>query len=105
MHAQEVRSEDELNILHANVRYRAAEAVPARPRFVALVDVLGMSEWLQHAAVEDIGRALLGLADQALQGTSSGFGPGTEQDLRLLKVAIFSDSILIYSLDDSPCSG
>lgn len=73
---------------------------PERHRFVALLDILGMSSWTQHSEPSHIASAVECAVSNALTQSSSGsidgaaFGP-------LIRSATFSDSILLYSPDVS----
>jgi hypothetical protein len=72
----------------------------AQDRFVALLDILGMSRWTEHVAADQIAREVNSEVVDALIQTTTGningvsFGP-------LVGSVTFSDSILLYSPDAS----
>jgi hypothetical protein len=86
-------------ILHGNVTSRKARSHPAHRRYVALLDVLGMKDWLQKESAQKIAEHLdqaLVACDQSSSGAVDGctYGP-------LISTVHFSDSLLAWSPDDS----
>lgn len=84
----------------ACVSSRKARRHPAYSRYIAVLDVLGMKSWLRCASAQWIAESLdeaLAASDQASMGdTIEGevYGP-------LIGVTHFSDSLLMWSPDDS----
>jgi len=87
-------------ISHGNVHGQPGRVHAAYERYVAVLDVLGMKAWLQAATPEAIAEKLdaaLAACDQASSGSVNGqrqYGP-------LLGTTYFSDTVLIWSPDDS----
>jgi len=84
---------------HGNVESRPAQPHPAYDRYIAVLDVLGMKEWLRVDTAQSIAERLdvaLAACDQACSGAVDGgaYGP-------LLGNTHFSDTLLIWSPDDS----
>jgi hypothetical protein len=84
---------------HGNVISRKARRHPAYSRYVALLDVLGMKDWLARDSAQTIAESLdeaLVACDQGSSGSLDGraYGP-------LIATVHFSDSLLAWSPDDS----
>jgi len=86
--------------LHGNVQGRPAIPHPSYPRFIALLDVLGMKAWLDKDSAQTIAEALdmaLVACEQSSCGrTAEGviYGP-------VIDVIHFSDTLIAWSPDDS----
>lgn len=85
---------------HGNVAGRAPRAFNSHRRFIALCDVLGMKAWLDSAGCTSIAQTVdqaLAACDQSSSGCTregSAYGPS-------IGTAYFSDSLLVWSPDDS----
>jgi hypothetical protein len=85
---------------HGCMSTRGARPHPAYARYIAMLDVLGMNTWLEHESARNIAESLdkaLAACEPASSGdTSDGtkYGP-------LIGVTHFSDSIFLWSPDDS----
>ncbi|HEY2404384.1 MAG TPA: hypothetical protein VGI10_00170 [Polyangiaceae bacterium] len=85
--------------LHGNIQGRTPVPHPGHDRYVAVLDVLGMKSWLQvetpQGIAEQLDQALVA-CDQACSGSVHGktYGP-------LLGTTHFSDTLLVWSPDDS----
>jgi hypothetical protein len=85
---------------HGNVQGRPALAHPSYPRYLALLDVLGMKAWLEKDSARSIAEALdialvaCGQSSCGTTGEGITYGP-------LIEVIHFSDSIIAWSPDDS----
>lgn len=86
--------------MHGNVWSRKAVPHAAYSRYVAVLDVLGMKEWLKNESANGIAESLdeaLVACDQSSCGVTSdgsSYGP-------LIQVTHFSDTLLAWSPDDS----
>lgn len=84
---------------HGNVSGRQARSHPAYRRYVALLDVLGMKDWLERDPAQVIAEhldAALVACDQSSSGSldARSYGP-------LISTVHFSDCLLAWSPDDS----
>jgi hypothetical protein len=85
---------------HGCVWSRKARPHPSYRRYVAVLDVLGMKAWLSHETARNIAEVLdeaLAACEPASSGTTSdgtSYGP-------VVGVTQFSDSLLLWSPDDS----
>lgn len=86
--------------IHGGVTGRQAISCPAYPRYVAVLDVLGMKTWLQQRSAQEIAEYLdeaLVACDQSSTGiTRDGISYGP-----VIGVTHFSDTLLAWSPDDS----
>jgi hypothetical protein len=85
---------------HANVTARQATPHPSFRRYIALLDVLGIRSWLQKETARTIAERL----DEALvacEPSSSGVTAEGTSYGPLMGVTHFSDSLLVWSPDDS----
>jgi hypothetical protein len=86
--------------MHGNVTGRHALPHPAFPRFVAILDVLGMKEWLKKdsasAIAESLDVALIACEQSSCGITGAGVSYGP-----IVDVIHFSDALIAWTPDDS----
>jgi hypothetical protein len=83
-----------------NVSNRRPLPHSSYPRYIALLDVLGMRTWLERDSAKEIAEAL----DEALVGCGPSSCGTTNEGISygpLIEVFHFSDSLLLWSPDDS----
>jgi hypothetical protein len=90
-----------MNILiSTNIVDGAQPLLPEADRYVALLDVLGMREWLMHAGAFDIAKAVEGAIGPAVAASQQYWvGGATLQGP--VGVTQFSDALLLWTVDDS----
>jgi hypothetical protein len=86
-------------LMHGNVGPKAVKTYTAHDRFVAVLDVLGMNNWLKVSSPSEIADNLdiaFVACDQSSMGSVDGttYGP-------LISTTHFSDTLFLWSPDDS----
>ena len=91
-----------VQIVYGGVREESGRKFDAYPRFVALLDVLGMKSWLQNDSAARIASELDGALINACAAASTGTRLDTGRTWGpLIETVSFSDTVFAWSPDDS----